>query len=70
MSFVASFIFPQALFFLMVMGALYLLALTLECLAVSTLKKQGDLFLGLMFGFVVLHFNYLWFYFLGRSRSA
>jgi len=52
-----------AVFPLLVMGALYLLAITLESLAIVTIKKQGDLFLGLMFFFPALHAYYLWSYF-------
>jgi hypothetical protein len=51
-----------AIFPLLVMFALYLLALTLESLAIATIKKQGDLFLGLMFVFPLLHAYYLWSY--------
>ena len=58
-SLLASLIFPPALIFLLVMSALYLLALTLESLAISTIKKQGDLFLGLLFMFMALHFYYM-----------
>ena len=59
-----------AIFPLLVMSALYLLALTLESLAITTLKKQGDLFLGLMVLFPFLHFYYLWAYVsqLGKSK--
>ncbi len=55
----AALIFPPALIFLLVMSALYLLALTLESLAITTIKKQGDLFLGLLFMFMGLHFYYM-----------
>ena len=58
-SLLASLIFPPALIFLLVMSALYLLALTLESLAITTIKKQGDLFLGLLFMFMGLHFYYM-----------
>lgn len=59
-----------AVFPLLVVTALYLLALTLESLAITTLKKQGDLFLGLMFLYPFLHFYYLWAYVsqLGKTK--
>ncbi len=59
-----------AVFPLLVVTAFYLLALTLESLAITTLKKQGDLFLGLMVLFPVIHFYYLWAWVsqLGKAR--
>jgi len=60
-----------AVFPLLIMTALYLLALTLESLAISAIKKQGDLFLGLMVLFPLVHFYYLWAYVsqLGRAGN-
>jgi len=55
--------FLIAVFPLLIMSALYLLAITLESLAISTIKKQGDLFPGLLVFFPYLHFYYLLSYF-------
>ena len=60
----------SAIFPLLVMSALYLLALTLESLSVSTLKKQGDLFPGLMVLFMFIHFYYLWYYLFSKVRNV
>lgn len=58
-----------AIFPLLVVLALYLMALTLESLAISTIKKQGDIFLGLMLLFPVIHFYYLWSYIIQLGKS-
>ena len=60
----------SAIFPLLVMSALYLLALTLESMSVSTLKKQGDLFPGLMVLFMFIHFYYLWYYLFSKMRNV
>jgi len=70
LSLVMSPFFMPAVFPLLVMSALYLLALTLESLAVSTLKKQGDLFPGLMLLFMFIHLYYLWYYLFSKVRNV
>ncbi|MCK5776613.1 MAG: hypothetical protein KAH25_10570, partial [Bacteroidales bacterium] len=60
----------SAIFPLLVMSALYLLALSLESLSVSALKKQGDLFPGLMVLFMFIHFYYLWYYLFSKVRHV
>jgi len=70
LSLVISPFFIPAVFPLLVMSALYLLALTLESLSVSTLKKQGDLFPGLMVLFMFIHFYYLWYYLFSKVRNV
>lgn len=58
-----------AIFPFLIVSALYLLALTLESLAISTMKKQGDLFLGMMLLFPIVHIYYLWSYIIQLGRS-
>jgi len=70
LSLVMSPFFMPAIFPLLVMTALYLLALTLESLSISTLKKQGDLFPGLMVLFIFIHFYYLWYYLFSKVRNV
>jgi len=49
-----------AIFPLLVVSILYLLAITLESLAISTIKRQNDLLLGMLVFFPLLHIYYLW----------
>ncbi|NOR88144.1 MAG: hypothetical protein GQ527_11090 [Bacteroidales bacterium] len=53
----------KAIFPLLLITAFYLLAITLESLAITTIKKQGDIFPGLMIFFPFLHIYYLLAYF-------
>ena len=62
--------FISAIFPLLVMSALYLMALSLESLSISTLKRQGDLFPGLMVLFMFIHFYYLWYYLFSKVRNV
>lgn len=49
---------PTLVFFLMVL-AVYILAIGLESLAISTIKKQGELLIGMIFLLPLLHHVYL-----------
>jgi len=51
----------KAVFPLLIISSLYLLAITLEALAISTIKRQNDLLLGMLLFFPSLHFLYLWY---------
>jgi len=63
LSLVFAFIFPLAVLVFLVFMAIYLLVITLESLAISTIKRQGELFIGLLFFLPFLHHVYLFTYF-------
>lgn len=58
-SLLMSLFLPKAILPLLVLTALYLLMITLEALAISTIKKQGELFIGLLIFLPFLHVYYL-----------
>jgi hypothetical protein len=63
LSFIAAFIFPAGILVFLVFLAIYALVISLEALAISTLKRQGEIFIGLLFFFPFLHHVYLFTYF-------
>lgn len=63
LSLVLAVFFPVGILIFLVFLAIYSLALSLEALAISTLKRQGELFIGLLLFFPFLHHIYLFSYF-------
>lgn len=63
LSLVSAFIFPAGILIFLVFLAIYSLVISLEALAISTLKRQGELFIGLLFFLPFLHHIYLFSYF-------
>lgn len=62
--FLAIFV-PVGLLVFLVLTAVYFLAIGLEALAISTIKKQGELLMGLVLFFPVIHHLYLFYYLKG-----
>jgi hypothetical protein len=58
-----SFAYPPTSIFFIIVAAIYMLAISLESLAISSIKRQGELFIGLLFFFPFLHHIYLFFCF-------
>lgn len=54
---------PVGVLAFLVLIAVYILAIGLEALAISTIKKQGELLLGLVLFFPFVHHVYLFYYF-------
>lgn len=63
LSLVLAFFFPVGILVFLIFLAIYSLVLSLEALAISTLKRQGELFIGLMFFLPFVHHIYLFTYF-------
>jgi len=60
---ISAFIFPAGVLLFLVFLAIYALTISLEALAISSIKRQGELFVGLLFFFPFLHHVYLFTYF-------
>lgn len=65
LSLISAIFVPVGLLVFLVIMAVYILAIGLESLAISTIKKQGELLLGLVFFFPFIHHVYLFYYFRG-----
>lgn len=63
LSLFSAFVFPAGILIFLVVSAVYSLAISLEALAISTLKRQGELFIGLLLFLPFLHHIYLFSYF-------
>lgn len=59
---VLAFFSPVGILIFLIFLAIYALVLSLEALAISTLKRQGELFIGLLFFLPLLHHIYLFTY--------
>lgn len=62
---ISALIFPAGVLLFLIFLAIYALTISLEALAISTIKRQGELFMGLLFFFPFLHHIYLFTYFSG-----
>lgn len=69
LSLLVSFAFPPAFILFLSLFALYFLSIGLEALAISTIKRQGELFINLFFLFPIFHHLYLWFYVFGKRKN-
>lgn len=65
LSLILAFVFPAGILFFLVILAVYVLTISLESLAISTIKRQGEIFIGLLIFFPFLHHLYLFSYFSG-----
>ena len=63
LSLILALFVPVGIIFFLVLAALYILSIGLEALAISTIKHQGELFMGLLIFFPFLHLIYLLYYF-------
>lgn len=65
LSLILAFVFPVGILVFLVILAVYALTISLESLAISTIKRQGEIFIGLLIFFPFLHHLYLFNYFSG-----
>ncbi len=65
LSLILGFIFPASILVFLIFLAFYALVISLESMAISTIKRQGEIFIGLLFFFPFLHHLYLFAYFSG-----
>jgi len=63
LSLILALFVPVGIIIFFVLAALYILSIGLESLAISTIKHQGELFMGLLIFFPFLHMIYLLYYF-------